>query len=128
MLQKQSARILLGARRFSHSQPLFYKLRWMPLVTRIEYHRSIMVYKSLNGLSPAYLGNMFQQIGIVHQRNTRNSYEQKLYVPFSKLQCGKCRFSVKGANQWNEIPKYIRDATTLNQFRALCLSQIFVVS
>ena len=56
------------------------------LIARIEYHRSIMVF---NGLCPAYRENRFEQIGIMLQRNTRNCYEQKLYVPFSKLQMGK---------------------------------------
>ena len=32
MLQKQAARILLGARRYSHTQPLFARLKWIPLV------------------------------------------------------------------------------------------------
>ena len=50
----------------------------------IEYRCSIIVYKSLNNFCPSYLGNMFQQIGIVHQRNTRNFSEQKRPISIFK--------------------------------------------
>ena len=123
MLQKQSARIILGARRYSHTQPLFNKLKWLPISSRIKYHKAVMVYKSLNNGAPVYLQDMFRRVNDVHQRTTRNSVDNKLFVPFSRLECGKLRFSVQGANIWNNIPNHIRNANTIRQFKRLYLSQ-----
>ena len=78
-----------------------------------------MMYKALNNLSPPYLSDLFHKVNAVHQRCTRSSETEKLYVPFSRLECGKRRFSVKGALQWNGLCNNVRDATSISQFKRL---------
>ena len=121
MLQKQAARILLSARRYTHSQPLFSKLKWMTLKKRIDYHRAVLLFKCMNNLCPPYLCVLFQEVNTIHSRVTRNTVGNKLYIPFSKLEYGKRRFSIRGALEWNYLPDYIKNASSIGQFKSLYL-------
>ena len=47
---------------------LFSRLKWMSLENRIKYRKCVLVYKSLNGLAPDYMSDMFTYIHEVHNR------------------------------------------------------------
>ncbi len=38
---------------------------WMPLMDRMKYRKAVMVFKSLNGLAPQYIKDLFQFVGEV---------------------------------------------------------------
>ena len=58
-LQKRAARIILKVDYLTPSGEMFSKLQWLSFPKRIKYHTSLMVYKTLNGLAPEYLQNLF---------------------------------------------------------------------
>ncbi len=60
---------------------LLAKLKWMSLMDRVLYHKAVMVYKSLNGLAPGYMQDMFKYVTDVHVRSTCNADKSKLYLP-----------------------------------------------
>ncbi len=47
---------------------------------RIKYRKAVMVFKSLNGLAPQYMKDLFQFIGEVSCQSTHNSDKTKLYL------------------------------------------------
>ena len=57
-LQKRAARIILQCKisEFSSFQ-LFHRLKWMPFEERVNFKRSVLMYKCINGLTPDYLQN-----------------------------------------------------------------------
>ncbi len=63
---------------------LLSTLKWMSLMDRVLYYKTVMVYKSLNGLSPWYMQDMFKYVTDVNVRSTRNTDKSKLYLPGGK--------------------------------------------
>ncbi len=61
--------------------PLLAKLKWMSLMDRILYRKAIMVYKSLNSLTPGYMWDIFKYVNDVNLRSTCNADKSKLYLP-----------------------------------------------
>ncbi len=49
--------------------PLLFKLKWMSLMVRVLYRKAVMVYKSLNGLAPGYMQDMFKYVTDVNVRS-----------------------------------------------------------
>ena len=74
-----------------------------------------MMYKCLNEGAPAYLSQKFKKRSQIHSRTTRNRND----LEFNKcrLATGQRCFSFRGAKAWNELPKSIRDAASLNDFK-----------
>ncbi len=64
--------------------PLLSTLKWMSLMDRVLYRKAAMVYKSLNGLAPGYMQDIFKYVTNVNVRSTRNADKSKLYLPGGK--------------------------------------------
>lgn len=72
------------------------------------------VYKSLNGLSPDYMVNMFTRNN--HDYNMRN--RQGLIQPsFSTIKYGYSTFSYLGAKIWNRLPNDVKESSSLSVFK-----------
>ncbi len=48
---------------------------------RVLYRKAVKVYKSLNGLAPGYMQDMFKYVTDVNVRSTHNADKCKLYLP-----------------------------------------------
>ena len=57
--QRRAARVILDSPPDASSQPLCEELGWLTLFERVEYNKSILLYKSVNNLSPSYISNFF---------------------------------------------------------------------
>ena len=57
--KKRAARIILNAKYDIPSLQLFKKLGWLSIQNRLEYHKSILMYKCINNSAPDYLCNLF---------------------------------------------------------------------
>ncbi len=78
----------------------------------------MFVFKSLNGLSPAYLDALVKHHTSV--RSLRSSDQQLLTVPRSILKLkGDRAFSVAAPKLWNLLPVSIRSAPTISRFKLL---------
>lgn len=42
------------------TKPLLNKLGWMPLTDRFQYRKYLIAYKSLEGLAPQYMEEMYE--------------------------------------------------------------------
>ncbi len=47
--------ILTRSRKYDHITPILQSLHWLPIKFRISYKISLLAYKALNDLAPAYL-------------------------------------------------------------------------
>ena len=55
MLQKKATCIILEASMRTPSKDLFTKLNWLSFGNRCNYHTALLIYKSLNNLTPKYI-------------------------------------------------------------------------
>jgi len=117
--QKRAARTILNAEFNAPTEPLLKKLNWMTIKSRVEYKKAVLVFKSLHGLAPGYCRNLFSHVSDISKRTTRLSSDQmKLYINPKLKKCQVQRtIAVSGANIWNNLPKDITSAPSLNVFK-----------
>ena len=116
-LQNRAARVLTFSSYDADANRLIRQLDWRDLNTQFQIQKSIMVYKSLNGLVPEYLSSKF-----VKRNETRYSLRDsvnKLFVPFPRTNFMKNSFTYSGAVLWNSLPCHVREAESLSQFKRL---------
>ncbi len=84
----------------------------------VKYRKVIMVYKSLNGLAPPCMREMFKFISDVSNRNSRYVDKTKLYLPTCKhLKIFTDSFAYSAAEVWNTIPNNIHNCETIGAFK-----------
>ncbi len=94
--------------------PLLKKLGWMPLTDRVQYRKSLMVYKSLKGLAPQYMAKMYKFVHDVSGRVTRHSDKIMLYLALgSHLKVYTDTFQFSSAEAWNRLPAHVRKSQSI---------------
>ena len=117
-LQNRAARIILDNYDFSiNSSQLVTELGWLNVRQRRDYFTSILVYKSLNGLLPAYMSDMFSFVRDFNERPTRSAFTNNLYIPKVNKTLFRQSLLVNGPVIWNSLPNAIQEARTLNVFK-----------
>ena len=75
-----------------------------------------MAYKSLNGLAPTYLSNIFSGNSTRDAVYLRNS-ETDLQVPLFKTANGQNSFAYRGAHLWNSLESEVKNAPSVSVFK-----------
>ena len=93
-VQNTAARIITQTRKFDHITPVLSDLHWLPVNYRFVFKIILLVFKSLNNLSPSYLADRLSYQS--YSRNLRSSSRQLLKQPrsFKKNLWGQGFFSV----------------------------------
>ena len=116
-IQNKAARIVFQVPRRHPSFELLDSLHWLPIEKRIIFKILLHIYKSLNDLSPKYLGDCFK-IYIPPREGLRSALDEtRLVVPRTNRLIGDMSFSVRGSILWNNIPPSIRASTTVFSFK-----------
>ena len=119
-LQKYAARLVFDDFE-SNSQDLLGKLKWLPINHRIDFHKAVLVFKSLNGLAPDYLSDYFEFRRNSHYMFRSQSGDCMLLVPKPHTEIYKKSLAYSGAKLWNTLPLPIKQSTSLGQFKKSCL-------
>ena len=106
-LQKRAAQIILDKAYDWPSAPLFKELKWLSWPERLLFHKAIIVYKSLNNLTPEYMSSLFCKNSTGY--NLRSIEKGDLVLPKFKLMSFKKSLSYSGVEIWNTIPINIRN-------------------
>ena len=100
-----------------HITPVLASLHWLPVVFRIDFKILLLVYKALNGLAPSYLHDCLPKY--VPGRPLRSSTAGLLAVPkMASKKHGEAAFCFYGPTAWNKLPLYIRQAASVDIFKA----------
>ena len=99
------------------------ELHWLPIRERIQFKVLLIVYKSLNNLSPRYLQDMFQYYN--PSRTLRSSSKRLLVVKRTRTRYGARALANCGPKMWNQLPMCIRTADTILQFKSLLKTHLF---
>ena len=81
------------------------------------YIVGIFMYKYCNDDVPDIFNNFFQRNSELHNRITRQSND--LHVRFARLDVRKFSLKIHGATTWNEIPMYIKFASSVDVFKQM---------
>ncbi len=85
ILQKMVRRLIMNVPNLTHSAPLFHQCEVIPIQNRVKFRTVTTVYKSLNGLIPDYMKNIFEKVSNITTRSTRLSTTNSLYIPKCNL-------------------------------------------
>ena len=115
-LQNRAARIVTNSAYDASALPIIRKLGWPTVNELIESETLKMVYKSVNGLAPTYLTEMFARMSDTCKRELRNT-KTDLAVPLRKSSFGQKCFSYKGAKLWNDLSVEVKSSKTYEIFK-----------
>ena len=112
-LQNRAARVILQANCEVNSCMRLETLKWNQLSLRRK-QKAIMMFKSLNGLAPVYLHDLFSEQHTDY--DLRDSF-RKLNLPKPRTDYLKRSFGYSGALLWNSLPENIRAIRSIGQFK-----------
>ena len=122
-VQNQAARLVKKLPWRSSITRYLKELHWLPIKERITFKVLLIVYKSLNDLSPNYLRCLFKYCH--PSRSLRLSSRKLLVVKRTRTKYGARALANFGPKLWNQLLLSIRTADTVSQFKSLLKTHLF---
>ena len=126
LVQNFAARIIVGLRKFDHVTPALKELKWLNVIDQLYLRDAVLVFKSLNKLTPPSLTEKFQRNSQIHTRTTRKMND--LHLPLCRLVTGQRTFNFRGAKLWNSLLPEIKSQATVKSFKRKLYQQLFNAS
>ena len=110
---------LFGKKRWQHISPYLKQLHFLPVFYRIRYKIALLVFKSLNNISPLYVSEMITLRSEKHHGVRRNDDCFLLAVP-SPPRYNKTHgaFSHSAPHIWNALPYNLRSSNCIKKFKS----------
>ena len=115
-LQNWAARVITGLPYAVRSEEIRKQLGWSSLSEMRNQQKSIMMYKIVNGLAPAYMADMFSfQYGsqVYNLRNSSLNFE----IPIARTELYRNSFAFTGVKIWNKLREDLKTEPSLNAFK-----------
>ena len=109
----------------THITPFFKKSHILPVSLRIKFKIALLIFKCHNNIAPLYLQSCIskkislQSLRVYH--DTTLLHEPTL----EKLSQKNRKFSVFGPKIWNELPRSLRELSSLSQFKSRLKAYLF---
>ena len=113
-LQNHAARVITKSPFDASSNHLLSTLSWERLSLRRKKQKALMMHKAMNDLAPEYLQSLFSQRHSIY--NLRNC-EGRLILSKLSTNYLKRSFSHSGAMLWNNLPKSLKNAASVEHFK-----------
>ncbi len=117
VLQKMVLRLIMNVPNLTHSAPLFNQCGILPIQNSFKFLTVTTVYKSLNGLTPDYMKNMFEQISNITTRSTCLSTTNSLYISKRNLCVSRRALPNSGATLYNTVDLSTQSCSSLSSFK-----------
>ncbi len=124
IVQNAAARVLTRTRKYDHISPVLSTLHWLPIKHRIDFKILLITYKALNCLPPQYLIELLSHYSSLCSLRSQN-YSHLIIPRISKSTAGSRSFFYLVSNLWNNLPKNVREADTLCQFKSRLKTHLF---
>jgi hypothetical protein len=118
LIQNKACRTIFGLKKRDSVQAKLKQLHWLKIEQRIEFKILLLVYKSLNGLAPVYLCELF----IDHLAGSGRT--SNLLMPKQHLQCTRA-LQIAGPKLWNSLPNIIRNSSSVDIFKQQLKTHLF---
>ena len=113
-LQNRAARVITRSSYDTSTSFLLKRLHWDDLSTRRKKLKATLMFKTIKGLSPLYLQNLFS---IRSTSYNLSDSEIKLDLPKPRTNYRKRSFGYSGALLWNSLPVNLRKTDSLGRFK-----------
>ena len=115
-IQLRGARVVTGTNNFASKHLSYMETGWAKLSERREYHRVVLFYKILHGLTPHHLHNtLLNYTNLNSTYNLRNNYMQLIY---SRTEAFRSSFFPCSFRLWNELDILTRASDSLSLFES----------
>ena len=108
-----ATRLIYKRNRYDHITDLLRdRLHWLRVLQRIPFKCSLLVYKSLHRLAPAYIASSYiYSYSYIVQRRTglRSTSPDDLVILTIKSKCGERSFAVDRPSAWNALTESVRE-------------------
>ena len=126
-IQNMSCWVICNIRKHDHVSPEMKCLHWLKIPERITYKLCLLVYECWNNLAPKYLSDLLPPNP--SSRELWSSQTDNIYTPcFKNSQCKHSSFSSARPRAWNSLPTVIKNAQSLQVFKALLRTHLFNIS
>ena len=116
-IQNAASKLIMGKYKYSHMKDDLNKLHWLSVKKRVIFKIALLVYKSVNGIAPPYLQQLF---GYVSHGNTI-----RLDVPHTNSKLGARAFSVIGPKIYNSLPSDVKESSNIMTFKQKLKTYLF---
>ena len=123
-VQNSAARLVTRTKKLEHISPVLYDLHWLTVKNRIIFKILLITFKALHGLAPGYLSDLITPYR--PSRSLRSMVANLLILPKCRTKTyGERAFAVAGPTLWNSLPQFMRELTSVNQFKAHLKTYLF---
>ena len=117
-LQNRAARVIANiSYESADHNSLLCDYGWLNVRNLIRLDLGVFMYKTQKGLAPDVFYDLYHSVTELHSYNTRSAYNGNLQIPLTNLRAGDKAISVSGARIWNNIPKSVKQAQSLDVFK-----------
>ncbi|KAL5262659.1 hypothetical protein ACHWQZ_G008156 [Mnemiopsis leidyi] len=121
LIQNACAKAITGKYKHDHMNDDLEKLHWLNIRKRVLFKIGLLAYKSINGLAPSYLQELFTY--------SHHGHTLKLMIPSrSSKGFGDRSFSSIGPRFYNALPDSVRKSDTVDQFKSSLKTYLFGLS
>jgi hypothetical protein len=120
LIQNAAAKAVLGKYKHDHLGDDLKKLHWLDVRKRILFKISLLAYKSINGIAPLYMQELF--------RYAHHGHVLKLLVPQVNTKYGLRSFSVIGPKLFNNLPESVTCSENVDIFKSVLKTFLFNLS
>ncbi|MCG8097314.1 MAG: hypothetical protein JAZ17_27465 [Candidatus Thiodiazotropha endolucinida] len=115
-IQNEAARIVTGLTRSVSLDNLYRECGWVSLLERRRQQKLVLMYKSINGLVPAYISDIIPPlVGEANAYNLRN--QANITVPFCRTEISRKSCIPSSISAWNSLDVVIRNSPSLDSFK-----------
>ena len=123
-LQHAAARLILNRSWRDSATEMLKELHWLPIRYRILYKLSLLVFKCMNNIGPAYLKELL--ISKKAPRTLRSAELSLLVIPRVRTETfGKRAFEYAAPRTWNALPLHIRQSKDITIFKKVLKTHFF---
>ena len=126
LVQNSAARLVTRTKKHEPISPVLKNLHWLPIQSRIQYKVLLLTYQCFHQFAPLYLIELLTSYK--PQRMLRSSKKSLVQVPHTMTKSyGERSFSYAAAVLWNNLPEYLRNIPTYEQFRSSLKTHLFTM-
>ena len=118
-IQNRACKTVFGLKRRDSVDTHLQSLHWLRVAERIEFKILLVTYKSLNGLAPSYLSELFSYNPISGSRTP------SLQPYLAKTSNGDRAFISCASKLWNNLPCDIKHSSNINIFKRALKTFLF---
>ena len=116
ILQKRVVRLCAGAHYRAHTCHLFQQLELLPLAKLIDVKTGTFMYEFQNNLLPDIFFDYYTTHNQIHSQKTRNRFNYRFPI-FRSALSEAISIQFHGVKTWNKLPTYLKESTSLVQFK-----------